>query len=63
MARYEVRTIDADPTTKGDMDYHKGPVEPVYYVHDTVKDCPVPLSTSHDKTAVDRDCTRRNNKP
>lgn len=34
VARYEVRTIDADPTT-GDIDFHKAPPQPVYYIHDT----------------------------
>jgi hypothetical protein len=61
MTRYEVRTVDADPTTR-QTDFHKAPPEPVYYVHDTVKDRPVPLSSSHDRAAADRDCAARNSK-
>lgn len=61
MPRYVVRTIDADPTS-GPVDFHKAPPEPVHYVYDTVKDEPVPLSSTHDKTTADRDCARRNNR-
>ena len=61
MTRYEVRTIDADPTA-GSLDFHKAPPEPVHYVYDTVKDEPVPLSSSHDKSAVERDCASRNDR-
>ncbi|MFF9002622.1 hypothetical protein ACF1GW_35635 [Streptomyces achromogenes] len=59
VARYEVRTIDADPTA-GDIDFHKAPPVPVYYVHDTETDQPVPLSSSHDREAVDQQCARLN---
>lgn len=59
MPRYEVRTTDADPTTR-QVDFHKAPPEPVYYIYDTDRDRPVPLSSSHDLQSVERDCVRRN---
>lgn len=59
MARYEVRTVEADPTS-GPLDYWKAPSAPVYYVHDTVKDRPVPFSSSHDRAAVNRACADHN---
>ncbi|WP_326604279.1 hypothetical protein [Streptomyces sp. NBC_01800] len=61
MPRYEVRTVDADPTTK-EAEFYKAPPEAVHYVYDTEKDRPVSLSTSHDKSAVERDCASRNSK-
>lgn len=61
MARYEVRTIDADPTAQ-DIDFHKAPPEPVHYIYDTVKDQPVPLSSSHDRNTVERNCANRNSR-
>jgi hypothetical protein len=61
MPRYEVRTIDADPTTT-EVEFYKAPPEAVHYVYDTEKDRPVPLSSSHDKSAVERDCANRNGK-
>ena len=59
MDRYEVRSIQGDPAS-GDVDFHRGPKEAVFYVHDTVKDRAVPLSTTHDEVAARRDCARRN---
>lgn len=61
MPRYEVRTTDAD-STSGPVDFWKAPPEPVYYVHDTVQDRPVPLSSSHDKGSTDAHCARLNAK-
>lgn len=58
MPRYEVRTIDADPTS-GPVDYWKAPQAPVYYVHDTDRDRPV-FGSYHDKNEADRECADLN---
>lgn len=60
MPRYEVRTIAADPTVRAAEFWQEGGPDPVHYVYDTVKDEPVPLSSTHDKAVADRDCARRN---
>ncbi|MCX4571549.1 hypothetical protein OOK48_35095 [Streptomyces viridodiastaticus] len=61
MDRYEIRSIEGDPAS-GDVDFHRGPLETVFYVHDTVKEKPVPFSTTHDEAAAQRDCARRNSR-
>jgi hypothetical protein len=59
--RYEVRTVEADPST-GEVDFYKDPPEPVYYIYDSVKDRPVPFSNSHDEAQTQRWCADRNSR-
>nr|WSX25531.1 hypothetical protein OG690_38255 [Streptomyces tubercidicus] len=60
MSRYEVRTIEADPTS-GPVDYWKASSVPVYYVHDTLKDRAV-FGSSHDRSQAEEQCEELNAK-
>ena len=56
--RYEVRTIEADPTS-GPLDYWKNPPEPVHYVYDNDRERPV-FGSYFNKVDAEADCAARN---
>lgn len=50
MPRYEVRTLPCRPDS---LDSILGPQQTVHYIHDTVTDRPVPLSSTMEQQAAD----------